>query len=174
MRIVYALAIVAGAVSACSNEQPLNQSQIDAINESLKTPEERAADKARAESKAAANANLDKIAYPTCTAAVEGGRVTSCGKKVFVASMAECRSRALGLAPSGSLLDEYAGDSWQERAGRSSLMNDKDRLAGLARNPDQLHWPQYVAVALANGTDVIQNFACDLDGRLRLKSVDRS
>jgi hypothetical protein len=174
MRIVYALAIVASALSSCSNEQPLNQAQIDAINESVKTPEERAADKARADRKAAANANLDKIAYPNCKVAVETGRITACGTKVFVAAMAECRSRALGLAPSGSLLDEYAGDSWQERAGLSSVMNDKDRLAGLAHNPDQLHWPQYVAVALANGTDDIQNFACDLDGSLKLKSVYRS
>jgi len=174
MRIVYALAIVVSAVSACSNEQPLNQSQIDAINESVKTPEQRAADKARADRKVAANANLDKIAYPACKAAVEEGRVTACGKKVFVKSMAECRSRSSDWAPSGSLLDEYAGDTWQERAGRSSVMNDEDRLAWLARSPDQLDWPQVVAVALGNGTDAIQNFACDLDGGLRLKSVSRS
>lgn len=165
------LSVCLGFVVAGCAEEPMTQAEMDRIMEEAKSPEQKAQERRQAERKAKLNGNMETIEYPSCDKPVKKDTATKCGAKTFKVAMSECRSRSIEWAGSSAVLDEYSGDSWQERAGRGSVLDDETRLKVMSRNSDWASSTQYIAIALGNGSDGIQTYACYLDGQLRLKSV---
>lgn len=75
------------------------------------------------------------------------------------------------MAAGAALIDEYTGDSWQMRAGRTSVESVEDRIEGLTRGNLGPPYQETFAYALANGTDEIEYVYCTLDENVRLIRV---
>lgn len=134
------------------------------------TPEE---DSTVAAAEAAAQqemaAKLATIAYPACDTVWKGDKLSACGRRVMETSLTNCQSLgAEQLGGSPSLLDEYAGDSWIERAGGKYAVASIDERVDKTRRGALLL--ETFAYALGNGTDTIRTVTCRMDERLHLTS----
>ena len=69
-----------------------------------------------------------------------------------------------------ALLDEYAGDSWQLRAGRNAIRSIDDRVKYMSPDVTSPYYEGF-AYALGNGTDSIRQVTCVINSKLRLESV---
>jgi hypothetical protein len=120
-----------------------------------------------------ARRGINEIAYPACSASWSGDSITPCGRKVFVKTMDECRTRARFWQNVGELLDEYSGDSWQRAAGQYATANDDARIKALSPNVARDGDVQTVAFAVGQGTDDIQKFTCNISKDLKLTGIDK-
>lgn len=165
--------IGAFALAACG---PSEQELAEIANQTAQWDAELAAKKEKeAAAEVRAKAGISEIKYPECDKAFDNG-VTTCGKKVFKTSMSECRSRAIKWEPSGTIVDEYVGDSWQEAAGSEASADDDERISRINEMSKEVensimrgYQAQYVAIILGNGTRNIRKYFCNLDESLKIK-----
>ena len=117
-------------------------------------------------------AEIAKIEYPACEQIWKGSRLSKCGEKSFRKSLSECQTIATrDMEGVPALLDEYAGDSWQMRAGRGAILSVDDRIRSMKPDSPAPYF-QGFAYALGNGTNSIQNITCTINGKMHLERAD--
>ncbi|MXP15811.1 hypothetical protein GRI44_13740 [Altererythrobacter confluentis] len=159
MRIISTIIITSlvAILTACGEDQP---EEPYVYRES---PQEMARNKAAYEKEQAVFAAIE---YGDCGEIWRDSKLTTCGKERLKVSLDYC-AKKLGSGSRLSLLS--AGDSWIDRAGRSTMQTIDERAERITEND---YISEGIAFASGNGTNSIEIVRCSMNRDIRVQRID--